>query len=438
MTRRRNFALGLGSLLLCAAFSAPVLEDLMKPQEQENLGKQLAAYFNAYAKQSGTDKAFEKVSDEIKKIDARLKTRSALSLTADLGKALWASYDYEKKVNEVKKGGVKDLTCPRPQVQDDPKAVLTYAVWVPAKYDARKAYPLVLLVPDKDQKPAQHITEKWTDAALRDEAILAAVPMPDDLAAWTEAAKSEDGKVKDGGLSNLLAVLIDLRSTVAVDFDRVYLVGSGEGVRAACAFAARFPDSLAGVAGRSGDVPEKTAVEPFKNLPTFFAGAGAGATAFSEALTKEKYDNCTIKPEAKEADLWAWMKDHPRIANPAQIVLVAEPNAAGRSYWVSTPRFDAPVRLTAVADRGTNTITIDADGATEVVLSLNDQLVDLDKEVKFVRNGIETVEKIPRNLTTTLGFMRGTTSRDPGRIYVASKRLDIPSKPKPKDKPKDK
>ncbi len=27
MTRRRNFALGLGSLLLCAAFSAPVLED---------------------------------------------------------------------------------------------------------------------------------------------------------------------------------------------------------------------------------------------------------------------------------------------------------------------------------------------------------------------------------------------------------------------------
>ena len=60
---------------------------------------------------------------------------------------------------------------------------------------------------------------------------------------------------------------------------------------------------------------------------------------------------------------------------------------------------------------------------------------------KFETGGnvtIETVEKIPRNLTTTLGFMRGTTSRDPGRIYVASKRLDIPSKPKPKDKPKDK
>lgn len=437
MSRRLSFALGLGSILVCSAFAAPFLEDLFKPAEHESLGKQLALYFEAYSKNSGTDKALEKVSDEVKKLEKRLN-KSPLSLPGDLGKALWASFDYDKKANALKKGSVKDMTCPKPLVEDDPKAVMNYALWVPAKYDPRKAYPLILLVPDRDQKPAQHITEKWTDAAIRDSAILAAVGMPEDTNAWTEpATKLEDGKIKDGGLSNMLAVLVDVRKGVAIDFDRVYVCGSGEGVRAACAMAARFPDNLAGVAGRSGDVPEKIAIEPFRNLPSLFAGAGSGATAFSERLTKEKYDNCTIKPEAKEADLWAWMQDHPRISNPTQVVLVAEPNTQARSYWIQTPRFDAPVRLTATADRGTNTITIDADGATEVTISLNDQLVDLDKEIKFIRNGTETVEKVPRNLTTTLGAMRSRSS-DPGRIYVATKRCDIPPKPKPKDKPKDK
>ncbi|MBK7877544.1 MAG: hypothetical protein IPJ77_17745 [Planctomycetes bacterium] len=262
--------------------------------------------------------------------------------------------------------------------------------------------------------------------------------MPEDTATWTEpAARLDDGKVKDGGISNVLAVLVDARKLVAVDFDRVYLCGTGEGVRAACATAARFPDNFAGVAGRSGDVPDKLAIEPFKNLPSLFAGAGSGATSFSERLATEKFDTCTIKPEAKEADLWAWMKDHPRLSNPPQVLLVAEPNNPARSYWVQTPRFDASVRLLATAARDTNTITIEADGATEVTISLNDQLVDLDKEIKFIRNGTETIEKVPRNLNTTLGAMRSRSS-DPGRVYVATKRLDIPPKPKPKDKPKDK
>ncbi|MBI5365193.1 MAG: hypothetical protein HZA53_18590 [Planctomycetes bacterium] len=438
MSNRLPLALGLTSIVVCAAFSAPWVENLLKPGEHESLGKQLAGFFEANAKQSGTDKAFEKVSDELKKIENRVK-RSPLALPSDLGKAFWASYDYEKKANALKKGGVKELSCPKPKYGEDAKEKLTYALWAPAKYDARKAWPLLILVGDKGQKPSDHITEKWTDAAVRDGAVLAAVTMPEgDVASWIELATQDgDGKVKDGGLSNVLAVYFDVRKLVAIDFDRVYLVGSGEGVRTVCAMGARFPDFFAGVAGRSGDTLKELAIEPYRNLPTLFAGAGGNATDFAKRLTDAKYDNSTLKPEAKEADIWAWIQDHPRVSNPVNVVISAPPQTQTRAYWVQVPQFDAAVHVEATVDRGTNTITIDADGATEVILFLNDTLVDLDKEIKFKRNGTETVEKVVRNLQTALNTMARGPS-DPGKLFVATRRFDIPTKPKPKDKPKDK
>lgn len=436
MPNRPQLALGLAALLLCSAFAAPVLEDLFKPGEHEGLGKQLAGFFEASAKQAGTDKAFEKVSDELKKIEKRLD-RSPLGLPGDLGKALWASYEYGKKANGLKKGGIKEMACAKPRAPEGSKEKLTYALWVPQKYEAKKAWPLLLLVGDKGQKPSDHITEKWTDAAVRDGAVLAAVSMPEDTAAWTELATESEGKIKDGGLSNVMAVYFDVRKLAAIDFDRVYVVGSGEGVRVACTIGARSPDFFAGVIGRSGDAVETLAIEPFRNLPSFFAGAGGNATEFAKRLTDAKYDNCTLKPEAKEADLWAWIQDHPRVANPANVVLSAPPQTQMRSYWLQIPPFDAAVRIEATVDRGTNTITIDAEGATEVILSLNDDLVDLDKEIKIKRNGTETVEKVARNLQTMLNTMARGPS-DPGKIYVAQRRYDIPTKLKPKDPPKDK
>lgn len=427
MTRRTNVLLVLGATLLASA-AVPLAEDLLKTSDHEALGKQIKEFVAAVEKNEGSDKALEKVGDELAKYKKKTG-KDPLSLTSDLGKALWASFDYDKTASKLKKGAIKDMTCPKPFHGDDPKAVLSYALWIPSKYEARKQYPLVLLVPDKGEKARDHLTEKWIEPALRDGAVIAAVQMPDGDATdvWVEMATAE----KEGGLSNVLAVFGDVRKVAAIDYDRVYVIGWGEGARTAVTLGARFPDRFAGIVGRSGDPTKDLAIEPYRNLPTFFAGAGENATKFSERIAEAKYDNCTIKPEAKEADIWAWIQDHPRIANPTEIAYAAAPQMGGRFYWLQLSPFDEQVNVKANLDKGTNTITIDGEGATDVTLYFNDVLVDLEKDVKVVCNGTEHIEKIPRNLSMTLGLMVRTTS-DPGKLYVAQRKYDLPPKPKPK------
>jgi pimeloyl-ACP methyl ester carboxylesterase len=189
---------------------------------------------------------------------------------------------------------------------------------------------------------------------MRDNAVIAVVTMPADVGAWTELAFGD----KEGGLSNVLLAYNDVRRTVAIDFDRVYVAGWGEGVRVATVLGSRFPDRFAGVIGRSGDPPEDAVVENFRNLPTFFAGAGKGATTFKEKADSFKYDNVTIKPDGKETDIWAWIKDHPRISNPAEVVLAPGGQIGNRAYWVQVQAFDKTgvAYIKAAIDRGTNTI----------------------------------------------------------------------------------
>jgi poly(3-hydroxybutyrate) depolymerase len=426
--------LALGSLGLLAALAGPAFpaDELLKPTEHEALGKQISAYVDATRKSSGVDKALENVVEELEKLKKRTK-RDPLALTGDLGKALWASFDYEKKSSQVKaRGAIKDVTFVR-NPDDDPKNTLTYAIWAPAKYDSKKAYPLVLIVPETGKRPAEHIGEKWTDSSIRDGAVLVAVTMPADTAAWTEMATGD----KEGGLSNVLLAYNDVRKTVAIDFDRVYLAGWGEGVRVASVLGARFPDRFAGVIGRSGDPPEDVVAENFRNLPTFFAGAGKGATTFKEKNDAAKYANCTIKPEGKESDIWAWIQDHPRMSNPTEVVLSPGGQSGNRAYWVLVPAFDKTgvAYIKANIDRGTNTVTIDGEGPTTITLHFNDQLLDLEREVKVVCNGTNHVDKIPRNVNQTLNMITNAVS-DPGKLYVAFKQYDLPPKPKPKDTPK--
>lgn len=427
---RTAAVLGLGAVLWLAAAARPSPEEVLKPAEIESLGKLISDYRKAAEETKGVDKATEKFIDELEKLKKRTK-RDLLALPADLGRALWQSFDYEKRASALKKGSIKEMGFLR--TKDDKDSELKYALWVPAKYDPKKAYPLILTIPDKGKKPADHILENWTDAGVRDGAVICAITMPagDDTASWLEFSQGRD---KEGGLSNVLATFFEVSKSVAIDFDRVYVSGHGEGVRPAISLAGRFPERFAGAVGRSGDPVDGLAIETFKNLPTFFAGAGQGATAFSEKITAAKYDNCTIKPDGKEADAWAWMQDHPRIANPPQVVLSAPGTVGMRAYWLSTPAFDSAVVVSATIDAGTNTITIDAEGATEVTIFFNDQLLDLEKDVKVVCNGTPHVDKIPRSVTTVLDMIRNYRA-DPGRIFVAQRKYDVPPKPKPKAKP---
>jgi hypothetical protein len=416
--------LGLPVLVAMSAF----FDEPMKSSDRDALGKQIAKYMTAQAKQKDLDKARTEISAEFDSLKKKLKGRDPLALTADLGKALWQSFEYDQQT-KAKKAKVVAVGASYDPNAKDSKPQFEYAVWAPAKYNPRQAYPLILCIPDKGVKPTDHLIEKWNSEQLKEAVILAAVPMPgDDVSQWTEMGSEE----KPGGAGNLLVVFREMKKIYAIDFDRVYLAGRGEGVAVAVTIASRFPDRFAGVIGRAGDVGD-TSCDNFKNLPTFFAGGGSGVTKFSEAVHTAGYENCTVQPEAQEADVLKWIQDHPRIANPAEVVLIPGTPIPNKAYWVEVPPFDGVGKavIKAKADRATNTIAIEGEGVTSVKLYFNDLIVDLDKPVKVVCNGAEHMDQIPRNLTTTLDLMFSSRS-DPGKVYTATRQFDLPAKPKPK------
>ena len=418
-----GLGLSLAAPLVLATGLAAGGEDALKPSDHDSLGKLLAGYVEASVKNKNMDKAKAEIAAEIEKFRKRLKDKDPLALTSDLGKSFWQSLNYET-AKGVRKGKVGEV-----KFSDAAKGLeFTYATWVPTKYEPKKAYPLILCIPDKGERPSEHLTEKWISQDIRDNAVLAAVPMPEDPAMWSEAGTQG----KWGGAAYLLTVFRDTSATYATDFDRVYIAGRGVGVATAMSIASRNPDRFAGIIGRSGD-PTELPAENFKNLPTLFAGAGGGATAFAEKCTKLGYENCTIKPEGTEADVWSWVKDHPRIANPPQVVLLPGSPIPNRAYWLEVRPWDGQGRaiVHGTVDRPSNTITIDGEGVTAVSLYFNDILVDLDKPVKIICNGAEHNDVIPRNLGTTLDLIVGKRS-DPGKLYTATKEYDLPAKPKAK------
>ncbi len=415
------------TLLVAALLAAPAIaaagEELFKPAEYEAVGKKITSYIEAVSKTQGLDKAQEEVAKELEKIAKRIK-RDPLSLPGEMGKSLWASSEYAKK-SKVSRGKVD--TVEEKAYWEEGKAKLEYAIWVPSKYDPKKAYPLILCLPDAGEKPTDHLVERWIDPQIRDAAILIAIPAPAKPEVWLEGITN----TKETGIGNVAFIYSRVIRTYAIDFDRVYLAGTGRGVELALAYGASFPDRFAGVVGRSGDAGTVVA-ENLSNLPSYFAGAGAKATELADKLKALGTDNATIQAEGKEPEIWAWMQSHPRVSNPTQVVLVVGTPVPNRAYWLEVKPSDGQgtPNVKAKIDRATNTITVEGEGVPKFTVYFNDLLLDLDKPVKVIANGTANERTVPRSLGRTLDLILNSRS-DPGKFYVASVEFDLPPKPKP-------
>lgn len=402
--------------------TAPELR--LKKQDHESLGKLLASCIAAISDKKldrrEEEEKFKEALDKLKK--RKVKDADPLSLTEDLQAALWYAAEYSKQ-RGIKKGKVETVELETPL-----KYTIEYAVWTPSKYNAKQGpYPLLMLLPDVPQ-PGQGvnlsdlITNEWQLGDVRDAAVLVAVPMPDDLAQRREIGSRE----QPGGIGNLLSVFAEVTRRYAVDFDRIFLVGHGAGVETAVAIASRYPDRFAGVVGRSGDAGDTPPLN-FSNLPTLFTGAGQQATAFAEKNKELGYDNCTILPEADEAAIWSWISSKQRVAHPRRVVLYPGSPFPVKAYWVQVPPQDGSVatRVEAVADRESNSVTVQAKGVRQVTLFFNDILLDLDRPVKVSVNGVEHEDRIPRNFNTMMELIYGGRS-DPGKLYTAFRVYDVP------------
>ena len=410
-------------IALTAAAFAPITlqqEALLKESDHKKIGKEIADCIEAFQEGKGRIKAEEKLSESIAKWSKKkpFKDKDPLFANADLGMSLWHAHEYDKK--KVTKGKVDTITVPTGPPFD---YEIEYCVWAPSKYKAKDGpYPLILCIPDAGQRPFDHITEDWVLGGLRDQVILAAIPMPEDVAAWSQVG----GAGTQGGLANMFTVLKEMTRNYAIDFDKVFVAGKGAGVAAALELSQFFPDRFAGVIGRTGDAGD-TSHDNYRNLPVYFAGGGQKATAFADAMKDVGFAEAVVNPDGKEEDILAWVMATDRDATPTEVVLTPKLPFPNKAYWLEVPKTEEIEGRTirAVVDRATNEITITAKHVSSVTIYLNDELVDMDLPVTVICNGVKNEDVIPRNFSTMMRLIYSARN-DAGRIYTATRQYDVP------------
>jgi len=415
---------------------------VLKEADHKKAGKLMGECIAAFLEREGRREAEDALKGTLeKKWRKAAKDRDPLALPDDLAAALWYSVDYTK-VKGIKKGKIVDLPVDvdfyakegtrkqgkrkQRKRQAGDRYVATSAIWTPKKYSPKRKYPLVLCIPEPGEKPQDHLNDNWSDSALRDSAILVAIDMPEKTEHWGDMGERGNPE-QAGGAGILLTTYAKIRDEYAIDFDRIFLAGRGLGVESAMKIASLFPDRFCAIIGRTGDAAE-IAPENLSNLPCYFAGGGKLAQEFSEKLEDAERAERVLKPDAQLEDIWPWMQTITRRSIPAQVLLLPGSPIPNKAYWVEVPgkQYPSDARLSAKADRASNTITIEASGIETVTIFFNDTLVDLDQPVKVICNGAVHEDKIPRNFNSMMEqIYRGRS--DPGRIYTAIKKYDIPA-----------
>ncbi len=420
----RPIALFLAALAVPAL--APAQEPELRSSDHKKLGGLVSKYFTAKRENKKPYEALASVQEELDKITRKMKDRDALSLTADLEQVLYLAE--ETNPRGVKLGATVERKVESDHfVDEDGKPFeIPYAVSSPKKYKASTGpYPLLLCLPGlregKPDEPTQHIIEFWKNPDLLDQAIVVTCWLPEDTSRWAAIGDKD----APGGAGILLSVLKDVTDTFLIDRDKIFLAGREASVPAILEIGAMFHDRFAGIIGRTGDIGD-TGWENFRNLPTYLAGAGEKASAFEKKIQEAGYNNTTVKPDGTEDEIWEWMQATSRASYPEHVTLYPGSPTPYRAYWVELPRGgnEDGAKVDAVIDRGSNTITVEAEGIRSVRLFYNDALLDLDKPVRVIVNKVEHETVIPRRLEDALDWIFDGRC-DPGRFFVNQLNYDV-------------
>jgi hypothetical protein len=389
----------------------------LKEADHKSMGKLVGGYYAAMSEEKGIFEALQKILDQITSLEKRLKGEKLLACVSDWEQIFRVATEDRLQENLKKKGEVTTQTQ-----QGEIKVSFAYCV---PKKPAKGALPLILIACNEGEAPATHLEAYWNDPAIREGAILMAVDLGKDTSSWGLFGS----RTAPGGTYVLMTALGMIQDQFPVDYNRRFLVGSGKGFAAVEVTATSYPHIFAGVIG-IGDVTANdfNNFENYSNLPSLFIKGGEGANAIEAKLKEYGYSNCQLEPEGTGASAFAWMSKNPRASYPPTVVFSPRLDNASKVHWLSISGFQSAEkpRIEAKADRAANTITIDAQKIAGVIIYLNDSLVDLDKPVKFVVNGVVHERKLERNAPEMIKdqFHGG----DWGRVYCASLSQDVSSK----------
>ncbi|QDU67555.1 PHB depolymerase family esterase [Engelhardtia mirabilis] len=400
--------LAFSTVALAAPLRAIAFDLQLAKSDHKKLAAAVADYYKAFKEEKGTLEARGDLEETVEKLEKKAKA-PILAMVEDLELVMVQAADGEDRVPGKGK------------ISQEEERGIEMSVHAPKDYKFDSGpYPLVLTVPDAGQKADDHLRDDWLSTGAATEAVIVAVHMPPDVSDWTNAVNEA------GGLQSVMVAMGSALRTYSVDSNRVYLAGKGAGVAVVAEVASLFPDRFAAVVGRAGDVGA-TPAENFSTIATLWISGSSGADSFAEAIGKLGYENCTVEGSTDAAGAWIWLSGQRRSANPTKVSFTPRTDFSTGCFWINAEGVDTDVEGTSViaeADRESNTITLQVVGMTRVTVYLNDRLVDLDRPVRVVLNGVEHETQLERKLNLLLD--RVYRSGDPGRIYTASRAYDVP------------
>lgn len=390
-----NRILSLVSLAILAAPLSAQSEPEMKAGDIKKLAKPFGEWVEAKIEGdlSTASEAMVDMEDYVKKMEKKLKGRSALSMVTDWETILSTGPKFDTSGKLVKKGKIIE------------REILgyTYQVWLPSAYaPAKNAYPTMLLLDMDAKKTIEEMPKLVKDSFI----ILA--PQISDI--------DPEQLMDPAGRACIIGPIGQGTMTYRVDRSRLFLIGKGE----------------AGIAYATG----YAAV-----LPHYFSGFASVGAAPAEVKAKKNLELIPVEEKATMQEAADWVLGlEPANRYPTDFEVELVEPWMGVAYWVQATKFesgeDIPegkvARLKVSVDRGTNTITIDGEYVYKVLIKLNDVLVDLDKPLTILRNGESYSFQASRSLGTMLEIY--ANSQD-GTVFPAMvQQLDLPS---PAEEPTD-
>ncbi len=408
------------SLVLGAptAFAGTDDEPEIKGRDAKNLTGFIERYYDYLEKQN-----YAGTTQMVKEIDGVLdKLAKSWKVGDGDGRAALQHIDaFVDVLNTFPKkweGGFKKDRLEEGETPDGTK----FHIYLPKTYKDRPKsladfYPAIVDLRPAGEAAESYFDKNWAGQKVLESTILI-LPSPPETGDWAT----------DEGISNALQPLGDLSwNKVPIHQDAMFLCGSGKTAPATARIAARFAERFAGVVFRTGGSAED------------YLGANLGRisvlTAEDSPLTQASATfGGSVKKGQVDGDALAEFVSTTRRNRYPESVSGVIPNLSwGDATWLKVRQIDVTdaekpsdyPTFRASLDRENNKIKIDSKGISKFYLRLNDEVVDLDKNVVVEINGQEVFNAIvKRDLDELLKTAYYTGDR--GRLWVRIREIEVP------------
>jgi hypothetical protein len=407
----------------------------LEDKERKKLNKELRSYL-VHGKKSR-----EEMQKGLDKLNSKpIRGHSVLEDVAAFARAANACRVFGSKAGRP--GSITPVKV-SPAVHGFPGKVGTVQYWIrlPNKYKDKKLWPVIFCLPDTKAypDPAQYMKDVWLKSGTVKDKYILVVPTP--------AAKGKKWRTDPISYARAMIALRHVAGTfeatrktggAASDYARIFLDGGDM----AAIVGARFSEMFAGAVlrGTDGSVGSyKFHVSGGLNSLPVYCLAKAGNKrqgTFAETLKKDQPESeIASVPDPMRFDaqkIAEWMEGLPERGQPREIRFAIHDGSFQRHHWInvirSNPVGKDAAGFSAVCDRITNTVTIDQIGMEMFEVSLNDALVDLNRDVRVVIKDGDTElvawdGKMERDLKSMLAEL--LESNQPWRIYPARLAVDM-------------